>query len=101
MKKIEATIFEPEEIYYQEYWVPSHPISEMVKARSEGKLVLIHRCDCGCFASKELQEKAKSLLKETFGDDPFVAFIGRRTDKKNCAVVLPNEFEGGALLFWK
>lgn len=69
MEKIEAQFFTAEEVYQDMYYtIDEWPVKQ---ARKEGKLVLLSRCDCGCWRGQEGEEKMQRFEKN-FGDDPLV-----------------------------
>jgi len=98
MKKIEAILIKAgdDNIYFQEYWVPSHGLEEAKKARAEGKVVIISICDCGCWSANEwrgsLSMPTQALVKELFGDDPLIA-CGYRKPRKGEQILLVTEEE--------
>jgi hypothetical protein len=73
IKNIEVVVVDPEDVFFQSNWVPSHGLEKAVRARAEGKVVLISGCDCGCWNEKTTAQ-AELLIKKVFGDDKLVAF---------------------------
>lgn len=89
MENVEALIFKAEEVHMERYWIP-RDFQTLVEARRQGKLVLLHLCDCGCWWESGAWAARTAKCKEVFGNDPFVVLRVPLHYEGKDIVILPN-----------